>query len=69
MKKFFIPSLALTLTLGLAAQSFNSVLIGQQEWMSKNLDVVRFRNGDFIIEAKTLDEWIRAGEKKATSLV
>ena len=46
------------------SEGFNSVLIGQQEWMSKNLDVVRFRNGDVIMEAKTLDEWIRAGEKK-----
>lgn len=46
------------------SEGFNSVLIGQQEWMSKNLDVVRFRNGDVIMEAKTLDEWIIAGKKK-----
>lgn len=38
----------------------NEVKIGNQIWMTKNLDVDRFRNGDTIPEAKTKEEWIRA---------
>jgi uncharacterized protein (TIGR02145 family) len=41
-----------------------SVIIGQQEWMVTNLNVETFRNGDTIPEAKTNEEWIKAGEKK-----
>ena len=40
--------------------SFPSVKIGSQVWMSQNLDVTRFRNGDIIPEAKTVKEWQRA---------
>ena len=42
----------------------NVVTIGNQVWMTKNLDVVTFRNGDTIPEAKTDDEWRRAGIEK-----
>jgi uncharacterized protein (TIGR02145 family) len=35
----------------------DEVIIGSQVWMSKNLDVVKFRNGDLIPEAKTEMEW------------
>ena len=38
--------------------------IGNQVWMSKNLNVDRFRNGDVIQEAKTATEWKEAIEKK-----
>jgi len=31
-------------------------------WMKNNLNVERFRNGDIIFEAKTDEEWKRAGE-------
>ena len=44
-----------------------SVTIGKQVWMSKNLDVSTFRNGDPIPEAKTEDEWRSAGENKQPS--
>lgn len=37
--------------------SSNEVTIGAQVWMTKNLDVIRFRNGDPIREAKTSEEW------------
>lgn len=37
-----------------------TVTIGTQVWMSKNLDVSTFRNGDAIPEAKTPLEWSRA---------
>jgi uncharacterized protein (TIGR02145 family) len=36
------------------------VAIGQQVWMTKNLNVDKFRNGDFIPEAKTDEEWEKA---------
>lgn len=35
----------------------NEVTIGKQVWMTKNLDVDKFRNGDVIPEAKTEGEW------------
>lgn len=44
--------------------SSNEVTIGTQVWLSKNLDVAKFRNGDSIPEAKTDEEWVKAGENK-----
>jgi uncharacterized protein (TIGR02145 family) len=41
----------------------NTVKIGTQVWMTKNLDVSVFRNGDSIPQAKTNEEWIEAGQK------
>lgn len=56
---------------GIALLSFNScnqeieeVKIGTQVWMKKNLNVDKFRNGDPIPEAKTDQEWTRAGKNK-----
>lgn len=43
---------------------YNSVKIGNQVWMSENLNVSTFRNGDPIPEAKTNEEWDRAGANK-----
>ncbi|MBM3454938.1 MAG: hypothetical protein FJX80_07300 [Bacteroidetes bacterium] len=40
------------------------VTIGKQVWMTQNLNVDKFRNGDPIPEAKTKEEWARAGENK-----
>ena len=37
-----------------------SVIIGAQEWMLKNLDVSHFRNGDLISEIQDFDEWTKA---------
>ena len=34
-----------------------NVTIGNQVWMTRNLDVSTFRNGDSIPEAKTMGEW------------
>jgi uncharacterized protein (TIGR02145 family) len=39
------------------------VTIGAQVWMSKNLDVSNFQNGDPIPEAKTRKQWIKAGSE------
>ncbi len=34
---------------------------GNQEWMIKNLDIVRFRNGDLIPEVKIREDWNSMG--------
>ena len=39
------------------------VTIGKQVWMTENLNVDRFRNGDLIPEARTNEEWERAGNE------
>jgi len=41
-----------------------TVTIGKQVWMTKNLDVATFRNGDSIPHAKTNEEWTKAGENQ-----
>jgi uncharacterized protein (TIGR02145 family) len=62
MKKlFFIASVGLLFSCISYAQT---VTIGSQVWMTKNLDVSTFRNGDPIPQAKTDEEWERAGENK-----
>jgi hypothetical protein len=43
---------------------YNSVKIGNQVWMTENLNVDRFRNGDPIYEAKTAEEWKRAADNE-----
>ncbi len=45
-------------------QSDNWVEIGDQVWMSENLNADKFRNGDLIPEAKTSDEWEAAGKNR-----
>jgi len=48
-----------------ALKSFaQTVTIGTQVWMTKNLNVSTFRNGDAIPEAKTDEEWKKAGQNK-----
>jgi len=42
----------------------NVITIGAQVWMTKNLDVDTFRNGDPIPQAKTFEEWDKADENK-----
>lgn len=39
------------------------IKIGNQIWMAENLSVDKFRNGDPIPEAKTAEEWKKAGEE------
>jgi uncharacterized protein (TIGR02145 family) len=49
---------------GCDEQNLESVKIGNQIWTTKNLNVSTFRNGDPIPEARTIDEWIKAGENQ-----
>jgi uncharacterized protein (TIGR02145 family) len=44
--------------------NYKSVKIGTQTWMVENLNVSTFRNGDPIPEAKTNEEWEKAGKNK-----
>jgi uncharacterized protein (TIGR02145 family) len=44
--------------------TFESIRINNQDWMTTNLDVSRFRNGDLILHAKTDEEWKQAGTNK-----
>jgi uncharacterized protein (TIGR02145 family) len=63
MKNLF--SLLLVVIIGTCTATFSqTVTIGTQEWMTRNLDVTTFRNGDPIPEAKTDEEWKKAGELK-----
>lgn len=41
-----------------------TVTIGTQVWMSENLNVDKFRNGDPIPEARTAEEWKKAHDNK-----
>ena len=60
MKKF---GLILPLCFSLVSFIYTqTVTIGNQIWMAKNLNVDKFRNGDPIPEAKTESEWQLAGE-------
>ena len=40
-----------------AAKAFKSITVGAQVWMTENLRVTAFRNGDPVPEAKTAEEW------------
>jgi uncharacterized protein (TIGR02145 family) len=43
---------------------YQTITIGKQIWMKKNLHVTKFRNGDHIFEASTVEEWIKAYKDK-----
>ncbi|MCG9910167.1 MAG: fibrobacter succinogenes major paralogous domain-containing protein [Flavobacteriales bacterium] len=43
---------------------FNSVTIGSQVWMTENLNINTFRNGEKIPEAKTAADWALASKNK-----
>ena len=41
------------------SSEYQTISIGSQEWMTKNLNVSTFRNGDAIPEVKTAEEWLQ----------
>jgi uncharacterized protein (TIGR02145 family) len=43
---------------------FSQIGIGNQIWMSRNLEVDKFRNGDIIAEVNTKQDWIKYGNLK-----
>jgi uncharacterized protein (TIGR02145 family) len=46
----------------MSSSSFESTQIGNQIWMTKNLDVEKFRNGDLIPQVTSDSAWEYAGE-------
>ena len=48
-------------------QSSNDVKIGKQIWMTKNLDVSTYRNGEQIPQAKDAAQWKYAAENKISA--
>ncbi|MBU3715077.1 MAG: hypothetical protein FGM46_09040 [Ferruginibacter sp.] len=61
-KKLLALFILFTFPFLLSSQA-QTVTIGKQVWMSENLNVDKFRNGDVIPEAKTDEEWKKAGEE------
>jgi clan AA aspartic protease (TIGR02281 family) len=51
----------------IATTTIKSVKIGTQTWMSENINVTAFRNGEQIPEAKSVEEWRKANENKQPS--
>jgi uncharacterized protein (TIGR02145 family) len=49
---------------GYGSMNTTSVIIKGQEWVTKNLSVTTFANGDQILQATTEEEWQKAGAAK-----
>ena len=67
MKKIsilLIVSITFLISMTSFVQNFNEVKIGNQIWMTENLNVDKFKNGVSILQAKTAEEWQKASEKK-----
>lgn len=69
-KSFFVASVCLlyscntntnTNTDSDSDSDYNTVTIGEQVWMTNNLDVITFRNGDTISEVENQVQWAHAG--------
>jgi uncharacterized protein (TIGR02145 family) len=46
------------------AAKYGWTKIGEQTWLSQDLNITKFNNGDEIPQAKTLEEWVKAGKEK-----
>lgn len=44
--------------------SYNYEQLGENLWMTENLNVTHFRNGDLIPEARTQEEWVKFGNEE-----
>jgi uncharacterized protein (TIGR02145 family) len=47
-----------------SALTQETITIGSQVWMTKNLNEDKFRNGDHIPQATSMEEWMSAAENK-----
>ncbi|MEI7470608.1 MAG: fibrobacter succinogenes major paralogous domain-containing protein [Chitinophagaceae bacterium] len=56
--------ITIMLLISFGSSTAQSVIIGEQVWMTQNLNVDKFRNGDPIPNAKTDEEWLNAGNNK-----
>lgn len=56
----FLVYIILFVSISTSAQE--SIQLGKQVWMKKNLTIKVFRNGDTIHHAKTAEEWVKAGQ-------
>lgn len=45
-------------------EKYKTIKVGKKKWMKNNLNVVFFRNGDTIPEAKTNEEWLNAQKER-----
>jgi len=59
----FIATLTNAQVKDVNGKTYTTVKIGTQEWMSENLDVATFRNGDSIPQARSRAEWWQAGQE------
>jgi uncharacterized protein (TIGR02145 family) len=67
MKKIIFLLGSMLLVLFACKNESNTVLIGDDEWMTENLSVKKFNNGDPIPEAKSEAEWLKAGQDKSAA--
>jgi uncharacterized protein (TIGR02145 family) len=59
--------LFIQLSLSISPVLSQDIKIGTQVWTSKNLNVSTFRNGESIPEAKSKEEWAKAGENQTAA--
>ncbi|HYG50168.1 MAG TPA: fibrobacter succinogenes major paralogous domain-containing protein [Flavobacteriales bacterium] len=45
-------------------EKMEAIKIGNQNWAAKNLNVIHFKNGEEIPQAKSAEEWVRAAKEK-----
>jgi uncharacterized protein (TIGR02145 family) len=60
----FILSIFMGNIFNISAQEIETVEIGNQKWTIRNLEVVTFRNGDTIPEAKNDLDWLKASNEE-----
>jgi uncharacterized protein (TIGR02145 family) len=64
MKRFHLQCLLACLFFSMSLSSFGQKKIGQSVWMTTNLNVAKFRNGDPIPQVRTVDQWKLANENQ-----
>lgn len=64
MKIIQFTIILLTVIIQSSAQTIQEVKIGKQIWMTDNLSVDTFRNGDPILHAKTNKQWVNASRNR-----